>query len=75
MAKSGRQLSLLNRDRSRRLLAVIEMRGRRRCQMSAGGEAPNADALRINAKLLGLRPHGADGTLHVEHRPRLAVAA
>src|SRR5262249_20993645 len=52
-------------------LAGVEVRRRGRGEVAAGGEAPDADALRIDVVFPGLRPDVSNRPLHVEHRRRV----
>ncbi len=55
-------------------LPGVEVRGDGRGEVSAGGEAEDADVLRIDAPLGRFRSDETHGALRVVHRRRVAVA-
>src|SRR5262249_39791321 len=55
-------------------VAVVEMRPGRRREMPAGGEAPDADALRVEVPFFGAGADGADRALDILERCRMMVA-
>ena len=73
MAKSGRALSRSIGSGGARG-AAIDVRGDRRGEVAAGGEAHEADPIARDAEVGRVRPHVAQGPPRVPERHRMAVA-